>query len=86
MRPPGRTAEQILWGEVAVFAAVALFLWVRGHSPHRTPDAIEWITAFNPSSYSIAEPYYGVIVSLAAIVGAAGLMQIARALYRAIGR
>ena len=86
MRPPSRTAEQMLWGEVAVFAAIALLLWVRGHSPHRTPEAVEWITAFNPSTYSIAEPYYGAIVTLAAIMGAAGMVQIARVFYRAMRR
>ena len=84
MQPHKRTVEEMLWGEIAIFAAITLFLWVRGHSPHRAPDEVQWITAFNPSGYSISEPYYS--VTLAAIASAAGLAQIARALYRATRR
>jgi len=86
MQPPRRTVEEMLWGEIAVFAAITLFLWLRGHSPHRDLNEVMWVTALGPATYFISEPYYSAIAALAAIAGAAGVAQIARALYRAMRR
>jgi hypothetical protein len=86
MQPPKRTVEEMLWGEIAVFAGVTLFLWVRGHSPHLAPDEMQWIVAFGPATYFIPEPYYRAIATLAAAATALGIVQIGRALYRAIRR
>ena len=84
MEPPKRTVEEMLWGELAAFAGVTLFLWLRGHSPHQTPSEVQWIMAFGPATYFISEPYYSAIAILAAVASALGVAQIARALYRAI--
>lgn len=84
--PPRRTVEEVLWGEIAVFAGVTLFLWLRGHSPHRDLNEVMFAVAFSPATYFIPEPYYSAIAGLAAIASAAGIAQIARALYRAVRR
>jgi len=86
MRPPRRTVEEMLWGEIAVFAGVTLFLWLRGHSPYRDLDELLFATALGPATYFISEPYYSAIAAVAGIMGVAGLAQIARALYRAARR
>jgi hypothetical protein len=86
MRPPKRTVEEMLWGEIAVFAGVTLFLWLRGHSPHLAPNEMQWIVAFGPATYFIPEPYYKAIAIFAAVTSALGVMQIARALNRGIRR
>ncbi len=78
--------EEVLWGEIALFAGVTLFLWLRGHSPHRDLNEMMFVTALGPATYFISEPYYSAIAVLAAVAAAAGIAQIARALYRAARR
>lgn len=86
MEPQKRTVEEMLWGKIALFAGMTLFLWVRGHSPHLTPSEVRWIVAFGPATFFIPEPYYRAIATLAAAASILGVAQIARALYRAIRR
>jgi hypothetical protein len=86
MPRPKKTAEEILWGEIALFAGLTLLLWLHGHSPHREPSEVQWLTAFGPATYFISEPYYSAFAAIAASVSALGLAQIARALYRAMRR
>ena len=66
----------MLWGEIAVFAGVTLFLWLRGHSPHRDLNEMLFAIAFGPATYFISEPYYSAIAALAAVTGSAGVAQI----------
>jgi len=68
------SGSRIFGGVVAVVAALAISLWAHGHSPHMGFGEM----LMNWDSYIIKEPFYSIIMILAATTGIVGAVAIVR--------
>jgi len=66
----------LAFGVIELIVALAIFLWARNHSPHVT--FFEALSRLN--SYVIQEPFYSIILLLAAAIAILGVVQVVRGL------
>jgi hypothetical protein len=73
------SGPRIVAGVVAIAIALAISFWAHAHSPHMGFGEM----LMNLDSYIIKEPFYSVIMIIAAITGVFGILAIVRGLQAA---
>jgi hypothetical protein len=79
---PPRANRRTAVGIVEIVAALAIYLWARGHSPHMGFG--EMLTKFD--SYLIKEPVYSGILLIAAVIALLGVVSVVRGLQGGVSR
>lgn len=74
--------DNLVVGLILAVSGLALYLWMRAHSPHMGLGEMIGDLVTDPDAYYIREPIYSGLVLLSAVSGLVGFVLIARGLIR----